>query len=736
MLKKYLPISLYVFLPLLLHAPVWMGLVDFYTGEASDLIPYVYGLKSLIFNSFRESGELPLWNPYVLLGQPSVGNIQYALFYPPGLLFAVFSFFKAIWVGQVVHMAIAGYGTYRLTKYYGCAQTGSIMAGLLYMFNGRLLYYINAGWVGYFYSICWLPLFILSSQKVLVEEDLKGPLYFGVIFALSLLCGTPQYALMGFCLFLLQSLWVFLTSGTGKDKLSLLFRILLAGTVSLLLSAVQLFPSAEQVYLSSRKFFDPAISGFHLDWSFKQWFQILVRPEFSPQDFSWELCTYIGIGGLIFAVLGLLRGHRTQVLLIWGLAPLLLSLGKALPLLDGFVRWLPGIGMLTNPSRYLIFTVVILCVGAGSGVERFLTAGRSKTRRLAPMIIAGVVLLIGMLIPPVWEADTNTNTRFAINVAIFVSLISLYHFWKQKQRFWRWPLLCWLIIDPLLIAPAVLNGYRVQDIEPPGGIIKPLKDYPEPARVAFIQPDHLRDNLISPIEDWVFTKNRIGRAGGYEPLALWRTLNFLGKMDATDETISDTFWGFRLFGFDRPRLYNLAGITHLLTTTPLSNPQLNFIAADPLDAPDFHGGWWRNQEIYLYENTSVLSRAFFMPDNFTGDVTPVALKTDSVNRRQLELEPNVPGTVILSESFHPGWIGMEKGAPLVIKPFVDMFISFRVAAGHHLVTLDFLPHSYRLGRWFSVAGIILVTFLYGYARHGEAGRRRFRMPKGKAPFNR
>ncbi len=735
MLKKYLPISLYVLLPLMFHAPIWLGVVDFYTGEASDLIPYVYGLKSLIFNSIRESGELPLWNPYVMFGQPVVGNIQYALFYPLGFLFVAFSFFKALWIGQVVHMAVAGYGAYRLTEYYGCAKTGSIIAGLLYMFNGRLLYYINAGWVGYFYALCWVPLFIFMAVKVLEEKDLKGPLYFGVVFAMSLLCGTPQYAFMGFFLFLLHGLWLLITSGTGKEKLSLLYRVLLSGMLAFLLSAVQLFPSAEQVYLSSRKFLDPSTSGFHLDWNLQQWFQILFRPEFLPHDFSWELSIYMGIGGVIFAALGLLAMRRRILfLMVWGLAPMLLSLGAALPMLDSFIKLLPGIGMLSNASRYLIFTSVVLSVAAGFGLERFLVGGSSKKVRFAPVVLAGLIMGIGMIIPPAWGAEAAANTRLGLNVAIFIVLAGLGLFWKQKLRLGRWILICWLIADPLLIAPAVLNGYRVQDIQPPAEILEPLKYYPGPVRAAFLQPVHLNDNLISPLEDWVFTKNQIGRAGGYEPLALQRTLNFLGKMDATEETVSDAYWGFRLFGFGRPRLYNLAGITHILTTAPLSKPQLNFVATDTLNAPDFHGGWWRDQKIYLYENSSVLSRAIFMPDNFTGDVTPVAQKADAVNRRQLELDVEVPGTVILSESFHSGWIGMEKGAPLVIKPFVDMFISFRVAAGHHLVTLEFLPQSYRLGRWLSVAGIILAAFLYGYARHSEAGRRRYTTPEAKTPF--
>ena len=119
MLKKPLPILFFILLPLLLHAPIWLGRVDFYTGAASDLIPYVYGLKSLVFNTIRESGELPLWNPYILFGQPTAGNIQYALFYPLGALFIIFSFFKALWISQVVHMAIAGFGAYRLAGWLG-----------------------------------------------------------------------------------------------------------------------------------------------------------------------------------------------------------------------------------------------------------------------------------------------------------------------------------------------------------------------------------------------------------------------------------------------------------------------------------------------------------------------------------------------------------------------------------------------------------------------------------------
>ncbi len=716
-LKKNLPISLYLLLPLLLHAPIWLGSVDFYTGEASDLIPYVYGLKSLIYNTARDAGELPLWNPYILLGQPTVGNIQYALFYPLGILFVLFSFFKALWINQVIHMAIAGYGAYRLAGFAGCGHKGSLVSGLLYMFNGRLLYYIHAGWVGYFYSICWLPLLILVSLKVLQEEDLKYPVYYGLVFAMSLLCGTPQYAFMGYCLFLLQGGWVICFSGGGLQKLALLSRILLSGVMAILLIAVQLFPSAEQAYLSTRQFANPAMSGFHFDWSLPQWFRVLIRPEFLPQDFSWELCIYMGAGGFILALPGLYRLRRQlSFLLVWGVVPMLLSMGAAFPLLDRLIGSLPGIGMLTNPSRYLIFAAIVLCVAAGFGLEALLArGGQSKKVRFAITGSLGVILAAGLVIPPAAPVDTMTNIRLIISLTGFAALSGLY--WLRRQSSWKsWLLIGWLVAEPLfIVAPAVLNGYRSVDIQPPQKIIQGLKQFPGPARVAFFQPPNLRDNLVSPLEDWVFTRNRIGRAGGYEPLALQRTLNFLCKMDATDVSISDSFWGFRLFGLGRPRLFNLAGISHILSTEPLAISHLKLVNTAPMTAPDFHGGRWQAQRIFLYENVSVLGPALFMPDNHVGVAYPVALKIDSPNHRQLILDFDVPGTVFLSESFHTGWIALEQGRPLVIQPFMDTFISFQVAAGRHAVDLEFRPKSLQIGMWLTVAGVMLGLCLLSYS---------------------
>jgi len=118
LLKKYYPFLLIIALSVILFSPIWLGVIDFYSGDGSDLIPYVYGSKLLLYQTFQEIREIPLWNPYIIFGQPIVGNLQFALFYPLNVVFLLFSFFKALWVYQSMHMAIAGLGAYSRSIFY------------------------------------------------------------------------------------------------------------------------------------------------------------------------------------------------------------------------------------------------------------------------------------------------------------------------------------------------------------------------------------------------------------------------------------------------------------------------------------------------------------------------------------------------------------------------------------------------------------------------------------------
>lgn len=714
-MQKYFPFLIIILLPVILFAPVWMGFVDFYSGDASDLIPYIYGIKQFLYQTFQELGGISLWNPYLFFGQPAVGNIQYSLFYPLNIFFLFIPFFKALWIYQVLHLIIAGLGTYLLARYTGGGKYGSTLSGCLYMLNGRILYYINAGWVGYFGSICWLPMVILMALYVYKRKELYFPALLGIALAMTFLAGTPQYTLLGCFLFVIQGVFKIFSYQTKEERVSLLFRMFLTGIILFLLIGVQLFPAIEQTYLSSRVFLADGLNGFHFEWDIRQWFRILFRPELLNHDFAWELCAYIGVGGIALSLPGFFSARERLVLcFIWGFIPWLVSMGPAFPPFAVIMKTVPGMSILTSPSRYFIFSILILCIAAGHGLEFAVDRYENAKGKINFYFITACffIILIGLLVEP-YDLDSNkANIRFLSAVVIFFLLIYL----NLRHKSWTLKilLLCVLIADPIVLSVDILNReYRIKDLKAPQKIILALKKYPGSVRIATIQPEALRDNLLNPFDDSFSAEYKIRRAGGYDPLAMLSTLQFLTKMDGTGE-INDAMWGFRLWGFSRPDLYNIAGITHIITYTPLEDPALKFVVQDSITMPHFHGGWWTDQPVYLYQNINVFPRAFFLPHGSPGSISPIEISSSSPDHLYLKFQIKQSGTAVISESFHPGWIPVTDDTSVYLKPFLNTFISFNINEGDHNIVLKFSPKSFHLGLWFTVSGLLLILIVIVY----------------------
>ena len=705
-------IAFFILLPLALHSPIWTGRTDFFSGMASDLVPYVYGLKQLQYQTIHQCGELPLWNPHILLGQPAVGNIQHALFYPLNALFWIFPFFTAVWIGQTIHMALAGCGSWLLARRTGCGPAAALTAGALFMLNGRILYYINAGWIGYLHALCWIPWVVWAGLVMLQDRKPRQGIIVGIFLALSLLSGTPQYALVGYCLLAFHAILYMSVPQANGNRWSLLWTLILAGLVFFTLSAIEIFPSAEQSFLSSRQLSSEQTLGFHFSWNLSQWVRILLRPEFVSQDFSWELCGYIGIGGMVLAFFGIWKNlDRWRLILIWGLIPVLLSMGPAIPVLDQVIQSVPGLSILTNPSRYFIFTVLTLSLASGWGLQA-LVDGRIARYRSA-LILAVLFLAIGLgVLVPTAEADgAASNKRFLI--MLILSGFFIFSCGFRMKGVWSWLLVFCLLIDPLTLIPPLFTGYCAANLPKPERILAAIKKYPRPLRLAAIQPEHLRDNLISVIEDHETVTAGIDRIDGYEPLAMLRTLRFLSLMDGTG--LPDrTMWGFRPFGFARPELFHLAGVTHLVTVVEQRHQGLFLVATDSISGPHFHGGLWQNQKIFLYEIRYALPPAFLIYVDGHRSTARVNLLRPSPNRRIIDSEASGPATVILTESFHNGWRAQVDGADVVVRPFLDTFIAVDVPDGEHRITLQFLPGSYITGRRITLVGLVMLLILGGY----------------------
>ncbi|MBW2219475.1 MAG: hypothetical protein JRF40_08310, partial [Deltaproteobacteria bacterium] len=200
------------------------------------------------------------------------------------------------------------------------------------------------------------------------------------------------------------------------------------------------------------------------------------------------------------AILGLFVSKKYfHYVFIWGLIPWLFSMGSVFPPFDLLLRIIPGMAMLTSPSRYFIFTILILCILAGSGLEYLLNFANSQRKTRLFLFLAGFGLFFsGLFVLPYSQDTAIINFQYFGAMIVFFLLAVLY-LWKGT-RFIQIVLICWLMADPILVASSgILKGYHKKDLKPPLKIIRAIKEHPGPVRIGSIQPVNLRAYRLTPL---------------------------------------------------------------------------------------------------------------------------------------------------------------------------------------------------------------------------------------------
>src|SRR5262245_16838001 len=149
-----------VFLPLdlLAHMPPWR-----YSYErtpianpiVSDLVLEYYPRRLLATQMIR-NGQLPLWNPYIMGGMPLLADGYSALLYPLSLVFVVLPVAQAFGWYALIHLALAGLGTYWLARGLGHRPLPATASALAYMGCGFTMSWL--GFPEFIGVIAWLPI--------------------------------------------------------------------------------------------------------------------------------------------------------------------------------------------------------------------------------------------------------------------------------------------------------------------------------------------------------------------------------------------------------------------------------------------------------------------------------------------------------------------------------------------------------------------------------------------------
>ena len=347
-------------------------------GNFGDLYLYHYPLRHLVVSRLQQ-GEAPLWNPYIFAGVPLAANPQALLLYPFSQLQYFLPLSWSFSLDAFLHVCWAVFGAYLLLRTWRLERGGAATLAAAYALSPFLIYRISQGVPTHLSALAWVPWIWLAALS-------RHALLFSVAFALQVLSGHPQFALINACgLFL----WAFPVR--PRWALSLIPLAMLG----LFLAAAQVAPTLEYLHNSIRAVWSPA---FSLGYSLKPAYLLtLLSPHafgdpfqrgfgLLPSEFFEMLGLYIGLAPLVLALAGLALGRSRAAAGVWLLlaAGLALALGEHNPLyprLEGAL----GLDFLRVPARFSFLILWGLWLAAALAYARVVAP---RGPRLKALILA------------------------------------------------------------------------------------------------------------------------------------------------------------------------------------------------------------------------------------------------------------------------------------------------------------------------------------------------------------
>ena len=742
-------------------------------SDHSDLIALHVPWETFFARSWQETGEMPLWNPLQFAGLPFAHDIQAATAYPPHWIFgriAPANVGAALSWLLVLHVILAGWGTYAYARMDGLGRAASLVAAIGFMFAGKwLLHLILAGHYA-FIGLAWLPWAALGMVQAVRGRGLIAAAWGGAALGLMAVSTHPQitlYASLFLAAWTLAAAPPSVPSNRRETSAGLRPWIacgIVAASVSIGVGAIQILPSLEMVPMTTRGL---SGAGQGASGSIRSLLQLL-GPSPSGVDLvtSWEPRSGFGVVWIAVALLATIvtvgpvrvRARRESLVTI-GLV--VFALGGSF-LLQG----LPGFRLFRQPNRMFLIAAFPLSLLAATAVQGLLDGpspeARATSRKVAARAFVVLLVILGI------SVATAGASRIRPQLYWFTLAATVPSAWvligKRGSMTHRTEL-AWVLI--LLADVASLSWPHVRT--------RPLDRVLAPSPCARFVADHAGplDRVLdrnspghpsnTPLGPAVATDLGLSQVRGYNPLDLARFKDYLRIM-ADPVVVPRATNGVANFPILHPAMLDLLGVRFLVQP---ADPALRPVGSVPsalsgwtkvFDDPGpsaftFARGGIQTLPAYeVLENRSPLPREFVVPvvaelprdriglveamtrtdfrvvalvevpmsiasASSTESKPPAAIRDYRANR--IEIEADGPGLLVVADPWFPGWTAEVDGRATEVIRADYLFRGIPLATGHHRVTMAFRPVSVMAGRAISVAAcvfLVLATALVGWRR--------------------
>lgn len=622
------------------HNPLLSDVIDtFYTHDA-------------FFVSQLHQGIIPLWDPTILGGHPSLANGWSAELYPPRLLLlAILPQWIALGLNLMLHVYLAGVFSLLLLRRLGVGPFGALVGAMAWMLNGYVMVWLEYGHT--VATAALLPLALLVFELSVSKRRLGWSLATALVIALSLLSGSIQrgaYLLIALAFYLAYRVVVcYLAERQLRSLVWPLVSFSVAVTIGFGLAAVVLAPTLELIAYSQRSVI-PLANLFPSPWLRLGLLAAFVAPGIAggptyPIDLyqlartnANEFQGYAGLLTLVLAAAAVRRPRGPVLLFALGAGiALLLALGS--PLYYLFYYLVPGFNKL-GPQRVLILYAFGIAMLAGIGADKLAAPdGSSLARQLRRLtawavgvsLVALAALNIAIrlfretilaagreyarvhiygtpLNPRSLDAYYDEVTRLydsfvahfgpaspAVYTPVLLALGCLGVLFLRERRQRLFPAACLALIAGDLLSFALAYNTAVA----------PAMIYPRPPAVEFLQRDseiyrvaldttqgNLFPNTLQPFG--------IQELGGYESLYPDRYSDLLATIENNSPT-NEGFGNLVLPGRFDSRMIDALNVKYVIR--PPGSP-----------APAAYYRLVYENDVSIYQNTRALPRAFVVPD--------------------------------------------------------------------------------------------------------------------------
>jgi hypothetical protein len=356
-----------------------------------DAMSYYYPMTFFLVENLKQF-SVPLWNPHIFAGLPSVADPQVSTFYPSKWLLALLSAgsplsYKLYEAELLGHYFLAGLFMFRFLRSLGLLQFSALTGAFTFMFSGALV--ARAQHHTVVLAMAWVPLIFMQVRLAVVNDSVPSAVKAGLIFGLQFLVGHPQTSVYTAVAIGFYCLWEGVVRSVERGGFSELRRIggnlMLIGLIGAGVSAIQLLPTAELTRNSiraARLEIDSNLIGSLNPINLIK----LVLPNFwggLQRSDAWygqdptETTLYLGVTALLLIAIALRFLERgTLAWVVGSVLFLLLAMADFLYWPRLFYFLAPKLNLFTRPGNYFLYTTFCLSVLAGFGMDVLWQSGK------------------------------------------------------------------------------------------------------------------------------------------------------------------------------------------------------------------------------------------------------------------------------------------------------------------------------------------------------------------------